>query len=106
MRLIDSMQAAIAAAAAAGSFTALLVTRKYRGLQACAYFVIGQFTAFYFTVPVADWLELSERAYGWIGFTIGVVGMLFWGAAVSLFQALVEDPKGTLSWAWSLWKGR
>lgn len=105
-RFIDPAHAATAAAAAAGSLTALLVTRKYRGLQALTFFVIGQFTAFYFTVPLAMWFGFGDGALGWIGFTIGVVGMLFWAAVLSLVQNVVDDPKGTITWAWSLWKGK
>lgn len=104
-RFFDSMQTAIATAAAAGSFTALLVTRKYRGLQALAFFVIGQLTAFYFTVPIADWLGFGDSAYGWIGFVIGVGGMLFWAGALKIFQEFTDDPRGTIKWFRALWKG-
>lgn len=104
-RFIDSMHTAIATAAAAGSFTALMVTRKYAWAQALTYFVIGQATAFYFTVPISERFGLGSSAYGWIGFLLGVFGMLFWGGVLKIFLDFTEDPKGTLNWLRTLWKG-
>lgn len=101
------MQSAIQAAAAFGSFAALLVTKKYQWAHVLVYFLIGQVTAFYFTTSIVDGLGWDPTNYSWVGFTIGVVGMLFWGGIIKLFENLRDDPRGTLEWAKALiWKGR
>ncbi len=103
---IDAMQASIQTASAIGSFVALLVTKKYQWAHVVVYFLIGQATAFYFTAAIVDGLGWDPKNYSWVGFTIGVVGMLFWGGAIKLFENLRDDPKGTIDWARKLWKGQ
>jgi hypothetical protein len=106
VRWLSSETSAIATAAAAGSFVALMATKIGSWQQVIVLFVVGQLTAFYFTIPVAHWRGLDMNAYGWIGFLIGMLAMLVWGGLISLAKSLAEDPKGTLQWARELWKGK
>ena len=80
------------------------MTKKYQWAHVLVYFLIGQVTAFYFTAAIVDGLSWEPKNYSWVGFTIGVVGMLFWGGAIKLFENLRDDPKGTLTWAKTLWE--
>jgi hypothetical protein len=105
-RWLSTETSALQTAAAAGSFVALLVTKVGSWKQMLVLFVVGQLTAFYFTVPLARVTGFDMAAYGWIGFLIGATAMLVWGSVMSLFKSLAEDPKGTLQWALELWKGR
>lgn len=102
---IDPARVNVQGATAAGSFVALLSSRKYRGLHAITLFVVGQVTAYYWTLPLAEAFHWNMNFYGPIGFSIGAVGMLIWGGIVALAQNLYDDPKGTLTWAWRTWKG-
>lgn len=98
-------KAGIQTATAAGSLVALLTTRKYGWLHALTLFVVGQITAFYWTLPIAEAFKWNMDFYGPIGFSIGAVGMVIWAGVVALGQNLAEDPRGTLTWAFRLWKG-
>jgi hypothetical protein len=106
-RWLSTETSALQTAAAAGSFVALMVTKVGSWKQVVVLFVVGQLTAFYFTVPIArDWLDFDMSAYGWIGFLIGATAMLVWGGVMSLFKSLADDPKETLQWLRELWKGK
>lgn len=104
--LLDPEQARIATAAGFGSFVFLVVKRNLGWAFVLTLFAVGQITAYYFTIPLALWRGWSMQAYGVIGFTIGALGMLIWGAIIQFAQSLHDDPRGTLSWAWRLWKGK
>lgn len=103
--LLDPTQAKIATAAGLGSFVFLMTTRNLGWVFVLTLFLVGQFTAFYFTIPIAEWRGWSMQTYGVIGFTIGALGMMLWGAVIKLVQNLRDDPAGTLTWIWRLWKG-
>lgn len=103
--ILDPDEARIATAAGFGSFVFLMITRNLGWLYVVTLFGVGQVTAYYFTVPIALWRGWTPSSYGVIGFTIGAFGMLLWGAVIKLAQNLHDDPRGTVSWAWRLWKG-
>jgi hypothetical protein len=103
--LLTPDEARVATAAGLGSFVFLMLTRQMGWLHVLTLFIIGQITAYYFTMPVAVWRGWSPSSYGTIGFTIGLLGMLFWGAVLQLAQNLRDDPKEMLSWLRRLWKG-
>lgn len=105
-RWLTGEQAAIATAAAAGSFVALLVTKAGSWKQILILFVVGQLTAAYWTIPIAAWLGFTMESYGWLGFLIGATAMLIWGAVMTLVKGLADDPRGTIQWAKELWKGK
>ena len=83
-----------------------MVTRKLGWFYVLTLFLVGQITAYYFAVPIAIWRGLSMDYYGVVGFIIGLLGMLFWGAVIALAQNLHDDPRGTVTWLYGLWKGR
>lgn len=103
--LLDPDQARIATAAGLGSFVFLMVTRNLGWVFVITLFLVGQFSAYYFTMPFAEWRGWMPQTYGMIGFTIGALGMLIWGAVIKLAQNLRDDPSGTLTWATKLWRG-
>lgn len=102
---IDPDQVRIATAAGFGSFVFLMVTRNLGWVFVLTLFLVGQFTAYYFTIPVAMWRGWPMTSYGVIGFTIGALGMMLWGAVIKFAQNLHDDPAGTVSWFWRLWRG-
>ena len=103
--LFDNSKAGIQTATAVGSFVTLLITRKYGWAYALTLFVVGQVTAFYWTLPVAGAFGLSMAYYGPIGFFIGAVGMLLWGAVITLGQSLMDDPLAVAIRIWKTWRG-
>lgn len=103
--LLDPDQARIATAAGLGSFVFLMVTRNLGWIFVLTLFLVGQFTAYYFTMPIAEWRGWSMAAYPTIGFTIGSLGMVAWNAVIKLGQTLSDDPMGTVTWAWRLFRG-
>ena len=105
LHLFPPEKAGIQTATAAGSLVALMVTRKYAWVHALTLFIVGQITAFIWTVPIAEAFRWSTDYYGPIGFLIGMIGMLIWGGVIALGQNLADDPRGTLSWAFRLWRG-
>jgi hypothetical protein len=98
-------EARIATAAGFGSFVFLMITRNLGWVYVLTLFVVGQITAYYFTIPVTVWFGWSMNAYGVAAFMTGAFAMLFWGAVIHLAQKLHDDPMGTLGWAWRLWRG-
>lgn len=104
--VIAPEQVPIQTAAGFGSFVFLMITRKMGWINVLVLFVVAQLTAYYFTIPIAHWRGWSSDMYGTLGFTIGVFAMVAWGALLSLATQLQEDPKGTVTWLWRLWKGR
>jgi hypothetical protein len=102
--LFTPEKAGIQTATAAGSLVALLTTRKYAWAHALTLFMVGQITAFYWTVPIAETFKWGTEYYGPVGFFIGAVGMLIWGGIIALGQNLSQDPMGTLTWAFKLWR--
>jgi len=104
--ILDPTQVRIATAAGLGSFVFLMVTRRLGWFYVLTLFLVGQITAYYFTEEIATWRGWSMESYGVIGFTIGLLGMLFWGAVLTLAQSLHDDPRGTVTWLYGLWKGR
>ena len=105
VHLIDPIAARNAIAAGFGSFMCILVTRKMGWLNVLTLFIVGQITAYYFTVPIAAWFGRAPNMYGVIGFTIGAFAMMVWGALINLIQNLHDDPQGTITWLWRLVKG-
>lgn len=103
--LFSPDQTQIATATAAGSFVALLVTQRPGWLHVFTLFVVGQITALYWTEPMVAWFGWTMAAYRPFGFIFGAVGMLIWGGILSLVQQLHDDPLGTITWAWGLWRG-
>lgn len=106
MHFFSPQQTSIMTAAAAGSFIALLVTRKPGWLHVLTLFLVGELTAFYWSDIIVAWLGWSPDTVKNVAFTIGALGMLVWGAIVNLFQKVHDDPTGTIDWAYGLWKGR
>ena len=105
-RWMATEQAAIAMAAAAGSFVALMVAKRTRWAEILTLFVIGQITAFYWTIFVAQRLGFGMEAYGWVGFLLGFLGMAFWGTVAKVAESFLADPKASINWALDIWKGR
>jgi hypothetical protein len=103
--LLDQMQTAIQTAAGFGSFVYVLVTRKMGWINVLTLFLVGQITAYYVTIPLAVWRGFTPSYYGVLGFSIGALAMLIWGAVINVAQSLHDDPKGTLTGFWRLWRG-
>ena len=103
--LLEPEQVRIATAAGLGSFVYLMVTRNLGWIYVLSLFAVGQFTAFYFTVPVAAWRGWSMATYGLLAFVIGAMGMLLWSTVIKIANNLHDDPWGTASRAWKLWRG-
>src|SRR5262245_48455617 len=104
--LINPEQVPIQTAAGFGSFVFLVMTRKLGWINVAILFAVAQLTAFYFTMPFALWWGWSMAMYGPLGFTIGAFAMIGWSAVLALATKLQDDPQGTLTWAWRLWRGR
>ncbi len=66
---------------------------------------ITQILAFYVTIPFAMWRGWSMGTYIFIAFCIGAVGFLISGAIFNVLQSLHDDPQGTVSFWWRLWRG-
>lgn len=105
MHFFTPQQTSILTAAAAGSFIALLLTRKIGWLHVLTLFAVGELTAFYWTVPIALKFGLTDWLSN-VAFSLGALGMLIWGAILKVFERVHDDPTGTISWAYGLWKGR
>lgn len=105
MHLVDPITARELIAAGLGSFVFLLVTRRLGWLSVLSLFIVGQITAYYFTMPIAAWLRYGDAALGPIGFFIGLTAMLFWGGVLTLVQKLHDDPLGTITYLLRLWRG-
>lgn len=103
--LIDPEQARIATAAGFGSFVFLTLTRGLGWVYVVTLFVVGQITAFYFTMPIAEWRGWSMQTYAVIAFTIGALAMLAWEAVIKFAQTFRDDPAGTVTSVWRLWRG-
>jgi Sec-independent protein secretion pathway component TatC len=103
--LLDPAKASIQTATALGSFVTLLVTRKYGWLYAISLFIVGQITAYYFTVPVAMRLGYGMDSYGAIGFSIGALALLVWGGIIAMAQSFMADPIAVFGRIWRTWKG-
>lgn len=106
MHFFTAQQVGIMTAAAAGSFVALLVTRKPGWLHVLTLFFVGELTAFYWSDSVIMLLGWSQEYVKNVAFTIGAVGMLLWGGVLNLFQKVNDDPFGTISDLWGLWRGQ
>lgn len=104
--IIEPTQVPIQTAAGFGSFVFLMITRKMGWINVLILFAVAQITAYYFTVPIAMWRGWSPQMYGTLGFTIGAFAMVAWSAVIALATSFRDDPKGTLTWAWRLWRGR
>lgn len=103
--LVDAEQARIATAAGFGSFVFLMVTRNLGWLYVLALFLVGQISAYYFTIPFAHWRGWSPESYPMAGFTIGLFAMAFWSTVVKLAQGAHDDPFGTATSLLRLWRG-
>lgn len=105
VHLISPEEAAIAGAAAAGSFVALLVRRNdWRAML--SWFLVGQISAFYLVVPLVmarGWPEAYHRP---VGFFWGALGMLVWTWLFALSQKLSDDPIGTFTTLWRTFRGQ
>lgn len=106
MHFFTPQETSIMTAAAAGSFIALLVTRKAGWLHVLTLFLVGELTAFYWSNFVVAWLGWHDDTVKNIAFTIGALGMLVWGAIMNLFQRAHDDPFGTIAKAYGLWRGK
>jgi hypothetical protein len=105
MHIVDPDKAHIATATAAGSFVALLLTRRFTPLYVLNLIVIGQVSAFYFTIWIAQAFNLTPLAWPPIAFTIGLLGMYAWDALISILTKLKDDPAGMVTAVTRLWKG-
>jgi len=98
-------ESAIAGATAAGTFVAVLL-RRPGYIQVLTWFAVGQVTSFYFVLPIAIYLMLAMVYYRPLGFLIGAIGMLVWGAVFSFWNKVGDDPIGTIGGLWRLFRGQ
>jgi len=105
IHLFSPNEAAIAVAAAAGSFATLMVGQKGGWMECSGLFLVGQMTAYYWTVPILMWLMWTEAGQRPIGFVLGACGFALWGAIVRLTGGLHDDPLGTLGRIRRIWRG-
>lgn len=103
--LLDPVTASNLFAAGFGSTVYLVIRRNFGWSIVLTVFFVALVSAFYLTIPFALALGWSMAWYIFIAFCIGAFGFLIWGSIFNLLQTLHDDPQGTLSYWWRMWKG-
>ena len=102
--LFDPINTSIQFAAWAGAAVYLAFRRSFGWSVVLTVFFVTQLGAFYLTIPLANRFGLAMQL-AFTAFCIGALGFLIGGAIFSLLQNLHDDPQGTVTWAWRLWRG-
>lgn len=103
--IIDPVTANIQGACAAGSLVALTTQRRFAWAYALSLVVVGQVTAWYFTIPLADLFMIRMSLYVVIAFSYGALAFMIWSGVVQIGQSFMTDPVGLATRVIRAWRG-
>ena len=106
IHLLSPVDADMMVWTAAGLISLILLTKKFGWAPIVSSLIVAELTMIGFIVPSLMLRNWPIGAYRPTAYAVGFGGTLILGAVVNFLEKFREDPEGTASRLWGLWKGQ